>query len=259
MNKYLVYTLVNFRGKYYIDIFKVFLKALLAFSDVSAFDLCIIADELTLPVIEKIKEIKQFPTRHYIKVPVDKTLDTALFRKFDIYQHPNYLEYDRILFLDCDIIVQENIMHLFKAIKAKPNKLYVSQEGSIDSKYWTVDAYLPQNLERMKRNNVKSFNSGTFLFIPTPAMRDHFVKAKEFGLNYKGQHFVDQSIFNYYFLRLNIAQISKYLTNKIVMFPDITRFYPDKMLMHLSGIGGYKTKAPRMKKYFKLILEHKRN
>jgi hypothetical protein len=110
----------------------------------------------------------------------------------------------------------------------------------------------------MKQNNVKSFNSGTFLFKPTEIMRDHFIKAKAFGLQYQGRHFYDQGIFNYYFNRLHIASISKYISKKLVMFPDTTQYYPDKMLMHISGIGRYKMKAPIMKKYLEFIKKHRK-
>lgn len=254
---YLLYTLVNFRSKYYMAIFKVFLQALIAFSDVTKFELCIVCDDKTHPIIEKLKEINRFPHVSYIRVPVDKTLHSALFRKFDVFQHPNYMSFEKILFLDCDIIVQDNIIKLFQSVKTRPNKLYVPQEGTVDGKYWNINAYLPQNIDHMKKQHIQSFNAGTFLFTPTETMRDHFIKAKEFGMEYKGKHFYDQSIFNYYFNRLRIASISSYITKKLVMFPDTNHYYPDKMLMHISGIGRYKEKGPVMKKYLELIKKSK--
>jgi hypothetical protein len=141
-------------------------------------------------------------------------------------------------------------MNLFNNVKAKKNKLYVAEEGTVDGQYWTLDAYLPQNIEYMKKNNIKSFNSGTFLFIPCEEMRDHFIKAKQFGLNYSStKYFYDQSIFNYYFNRNRIACISPYISKNLKMFPDSTLYYPNKILLHFSGIGDYKVKSARMHKY----------
>jgi hypothetical protein len=147
---------------------------------------------------------------------------------------------------------------MFTNISTKPNKLYVPQEGEVDGYYWTTNAYLPQNIEYMKDHNIKSFNTGTFMFVPNDKMRTHFIQVKEFGLKFTGKAFFDQSLANYYFNRLRIAKISPYMTKKLQMFPDITKYYPDKMLMHISGIGRYKQKAPIMKAYLEFI-KHKKH
>lgn len=252
-SKYLLYTLCNYRNSYYIRILKQFLKALIAFSDLSAFDLCIITDDAAYPILSKIKDLSHFSNVSYVTGPRSTSLDHALLRKFDITQHPHYLEYDRILFLDCDIIVQKDIMNLFKNVKAYKNKLYVAEEGQIDGKYWKANAYLPQDIEYMKEHNIKSFNAGIFLFIPSPVMRTHFINAKIWGEQYKGDHFYDQSIFNYYFNRNKIATISPYLTDIFIMFPDEKKYYPNKILMHIAGISRYKEKAKIMKEYLERI------
>ena len=156
------------------------------------------------------------------------------------------------------IIVQDNIVKLFENVKASKNKLYVPEEGDIEGKYWTTDAYLPQNIEYMRKNNIKSFNTGTFLFVPDEKMREHFIRCKEFGLKFSGRMFFDQSALNYYFNRLRIASVNSYMTKKLQMFPDTTKYYKDKMLMHISGIGRYRQKAPIMKAYLEFI-KHKKH
>lgn len=257
MKAYLLYTLVNYKNRHYMAMFRQFLLALSAFSDLSKFDLCVISDPTTLTSVKKTEELRPFGSVSYVEVPPSPDLYHALLRKFDIFQHPRFLEYDKILFLDCDILVQENLANLFRAVRARPNRLYAAQEGNIEDRYWTMNAYLPQDFEHMRAHNVRSFNAGTFLFIPSEEMRQHLIRAKAFGENYRGRHFYDQSIMNYYFLRNGLASISPYITKKLQMFPDTSRYYPRKMLMHISGIGRYKEKAPIMEAYLRFIKRHR--
>lgn len=257
--KYLLYTLVNFRSQPYVAMFKQFLRALIAFSDLSKFDLAIITDEPTLQSIKKLPELFSFSSTSYVIVQENASLETALFRKFDITKHPNYMDYEKILYLDCDIIVQDDIIKLFQAVKVKSNKLFVAQEGDLAEYYWRINAMKNSNIQKMKSEGLQSFNSGTFLFKPTQTMRDHFENAKRFGLTYMKTHtfFYDQPIFNYYFNKNRIAHISSFLTKKLQMFPDTTKYYPEKTLMHISGIGRYKQKALIMKTYLAFIKKHK--
>jgi lipopolysaccharide biosynthesis glycosyltransferase len=202
--------------------------------------------------------MNKFRKVSYIIHPPDKDLNHALFRKFDITEHPDYLAYDKVLYLDCDILVQDNIVKLFDNVETKPGKLYVVKEGDIEGPYWRSNAYAPGNVEKMRKDGVHSFNAGTFLFAPSEEMRHHFKCAKDFGLyKYKGRHFYDQSTFNYYFNVRRIAEVSPYLNRKVKMFPDINTFYPTKMILHLAGIGDYKMKTRRMKKYQALIRQNK--
>lgn len=257
MKAYLLYTLVNYKNRFYLRMFRQFLLALSSFSDLTKFDLCVISDPTTLPAVKKTEELKPFDNVSYIEVTGSPDLYHALLRKFDIFQHPHFMDYKKILFLDCDILVQDNIVKLFRAVRAMPNRLYAAQEGNIEEKYWTMNAYLPQDFEYMRTHNQRSFNCGAFLFVPTEEMRQHLIRAKSFGENYRGKHFYDQSIMNYYFLRNRIASISPYITKKLQMFPDTSKYYHGKMLMHISGIGMYREKAPIMESYLRFIRRHK--
>jgi lipopolysaccharide biosynthesis glycosyltransferase len=252
--KCLIYTLVNFRVEYYTKIFKVFAECLALYSDTSAFELCVITERNTLATIKEILN-KDFPTTFYILIPKDKTLDKALLRKFDITEHPRYLEFDKILFLDTDILVQDNIMKLFKAVETLPNKLYVVQEGDLEEKYWYHGAYKPGDIAQLRKENIQSFNSGIFLFKPSETMRNHLRAAKKFGLEYKGSYkFFDQSVFNYYFNMNRISIISPYMTKKMKMYPEENRYYSTKMMLHVANMSLYKVKADMMKRYLDNVI-----
>ena len=241
--KCLIYTLVNFRVEYYTKMFRVFAQCLSMFSDTNAFELCVITERQNLASIKDI-----FPDASIVLIPKVKTLDQALLCKFDIFRHPRYLEFDKILFLDTDILVQDNIMKLFKAVDTQPDKLYVVQEGDLEQKYWYHSAYKPGDIAQLRKENIQSFNSGIFLFKPSETMRRHFEAAKKFGIEYKSSYkFYDQSVFNYYFNMNRVAQISPYMTRKLKMYPK--RYYATKMFIHMANISLYKVKAKMMQEY----------
>lgn len=224
--------------------FKVFLQSLLSFSDCKAFDLCLICDSLSAKTLKTLKELDNFNT-HYMITCKSKNLYDVLLCKFDICKHPNFLDYHRILYLDTDIVVQKNIMDLFATVTVKKNKLYVAREGNIHDKYWTLGK---KTEDLCKTQQCTSFNSGIFMFHPTPEMQIHFEKAKAFGMQFKNKDsiFYDQPVFNYYFHLNRLVAISKRLGGYLQMFPNCNKQYSDKMFLHVAGINRCNDKAAIM-------------
>jgi len=252
----LVYTLVNFNTRDYLEMFKVFLKSLVLFSKPD-FDLLIITDNATKKDIEKLTDLKILKNVFYLTVPTDKDLYHALLRKCDIVGFQDFDKYDKIMYLDCDIIVQNDINKLFKLVKAKPNKLYAPEEGSLNGKYWTLNSYKKNDFKKLNELGIHSFNSGTMIFKPSKEMKKHFENVKKMALEYKGaHHFYDQSFLNYYFNIRNLSS-TDYITDHVVLFPDTAKFYPYKTILHVAGIGRYKEKAKIMKKYLDQIIQVK--
>lgn len=253
----LVYILLNFNSKYYIAMFQIFIRSILLFSG-TRFDLLIITDIATHSSILELKEIKELETKlniYLIILPVDKDLHHSLLRKCDIVKFPNFLKYKKIMYIDCDVIVQDDINNLFTSIKAKPNILYAPEEGSLDGKYWTLDKYTDEDYIILKKRNIKSFNSGTFIFIPSLKMKEDFINVKRLGLSYRSKHFYDQSFLNYYF-NINGSSSTKYISDHVIIFPDVNKYYPSKTLLHFAGIGRYKEKTKIMKKYLNMLIKN---
>jgi hypothetical protein len=108
-----------------------------------------------------------------------------------------------------------------------------------------------------QKNDVKSFNSGTFLFQPCPEIKEHFANAKEFAKSYKSDgHFYDQSFFNYYFNTRGLSKTEN-ITRQVKMFPDLSTYYPRKTILHVAGLRRYKEKARLMKEYLDFIISQK--
>lgn len=252
----LLYTLVNYNNKEYLKMFRIFIKSLLLFSK-SNYDFLIITDEPTKKIIENYDELRHMKSLHFLVTPTDKNLYNALLRKCDIRLFNNFNNYDKIMYLDCDIIVQNDINKLFNEIKIEKNKLYAPYEGTLDGKYWSLDLYTKKDFETLEKLKIHSFNSGTMIFKPNDQMKKHFENVKILARKYKGNHFYDQAFLNYYF-NINKLSSTKYISNHVVLFPDITKYYPKKTILHFAGIGRYKEKAKIMSEYLNLLTSVKK-
>jgi hypothetical protein len=239
--------------------FNIFLESLHTFSDVHTFDLAIICDFNAKKDIKNNALLKDFNS-FYINVPIDKELKFALLRKFDIIKFKKFNDYSKIMYIDIDIIVQGNILDVFnKVTNIKNNTLYATKEGDLEGKFWYMNnTYKNGNIEKMRTENIHSFNSGMFLFKPSDEMKTHFKNVKKFALDFyknqqeKSNSFFDQSHLNYYF-NINRLSNTNYMNDIYQMFPDTNKYYPKKILLHIAGIGRYKEKSKIMRTYLDFI------
>jgi lipopolysaccharide biosynthesis glycosyltransferase len=255
MSNNLIYTLVNFNTKEYLAMFRIFIQSLILFSK-PKYELLIITDAPSKKIIENFEELKYIKKHHFLLTPTDKNLYNALLHKCDIGSFKFFNNYDKIMYLDCDIILQNDINKLFD-IKIKNNILYAPKEGTLDGKYWTLNLYNKKDFENLTKLGFHSFNSGTMLFKPSEKMKEHFENVKNLALKYNGSHFYDQSFLNYYF-NINKLSNTEYISKYIILFPDVNKYYPEKTIVHFAGIGRYKEKAKIMKNYLNLIITVKK-
>jgi Glycosyl transferase family 8 len=247
--KNLVYTLVTYNTDMYVRVLRVFLESLICYSPGHLHDyhMLIITDRRTRSMIERLPEAMMVSLL-YLLVDEDQDLFHGLIHKFDIIQYVDYMKYDKIMYIDCDIVVQGELLHIFDAVKAERNVLYAPAEGTLDGKFWSLGAYEARDYERLKKRGTKSFNSGTFLFIPTEEMKVHFRNARDLALSYRGKKYFDQSFFNYYFNMRHLSS-TMYIGDYVKISPDPTKYYPYKILIHHSGIGECEEKPRTMSKY----------
>lgn len=256
--KQLLYVLVNFQTKHYVEMFKIYLESLSLYSSLKKIDFLIICDKDAKKAIEGLPELSLFNEHFFHLVPKDRSLKTALLRKFDISEFEGFMNYSKILYTDIDILVQGDILDVFESVPAKHNTLYATKEGTFEEKYWYINTYKNGNIDRLKKDGFHSFNSGMFLFKPSKEMQEHFRNVKAFANSYKGkQHFYDQSFMVYYF-SMNRLSNTDYMNNIYVMFPDEKKYYRGKIVLHIAGIGRYMEKAAIMREYLDFIKTKKK-
>ena len=155
----------------------------------------------------------------WIKIMITESNSTAVqcsMRKIEIFNYTDIHHYDKILYLDSDIIALKNIQIFFDK-ELDPNVLYVKAEN-VDhrSEFHSLESYKYTNeqLEFFEKNNIKSFSCGHFLFKNSNNMKYHFNNVITLIKNYTGNYFYEQSFMNYYFNLNNLTNI-EFLNNYI--------------------------------------------
>lgn len=152
--------------------------------------------------------LKNLPITHLHITPENKTADQVSMRKVEIFSVPVLSNYEKILYLDCDIAVTGSLMPIFDILKSN-DKIYVlkenfgKEEKVYNSEFWHCRK-APHSLETIKyfiENNVYVFSAGQFAFRNSLEIKTHFDNViKEIQKGYDRKiHFYEQSFMNDYF------------------------------------------------------------
>ena len=146
------------------------------------------------------------PDVMYLSIADSKTPEQASTNKLRIFDFPEVSSYDRILFLDGDIIVHMDVNALFSRI-TRNDVLYVSTETTNYSDhtfiYWSLESYTAEELRYLSDNSIHVFNAGTFAFVRTQEMKTHFKNIVNMISAHSGRFFYEQSFMNVYFNKNN--------------------------------------------------------
>ena len=151
-----------FNNKKYVDMLYLLLESIFIYGNVSA-DTTNILIYTSTPLMNIIKKSHLFDSRK-IKFEINNSynnIDKACKSRLDFFELPSMSKYNRVLYLDTDILVKEDINGLFDL--CKEDILYVLEEGSIDccSDYWGQSLF---GDEVDKYNDKTAFTSGILLF-----------------------------------------------------------------------------------------------
>jgi len=194
----------------YIELLNNSIISIVNNSDIN-FDVLIITDEQTKSVIE------QQPFNSFIK-PKYLILDTpvdgieASQHKISVYKYEHISNYDKILFIDCDVVCISDVNVIF-AHELKHNTLYTARNLNIDYSYHKTlyhgfEFLGDEYVNNMTLKQQKPFNTGQFLFKNSKAMQQHFKNIRWFMVFWTGTYFFEQCFMNYYFCTAAIADDS---------------------------------------------------
>ena len=245
--KNLVYFSV-FYNKNYFRLAALLLKSMKAFSSVDGFDILI----LTAPEFrEHAEELAKILPLQIHCIPLT-TLFEAACARLCIFDYPNIDAYDRILYLDSDIIIKKDIAPIFDL--PLNDVLYGIECGHAGSMNFGAQFFDFATIDR----NTTTINSGTLLFNRCAVMRDLFKRIQAHIDCYTGEppYCMDQPFINYHAIKDGLYNNSL-LNDHVSLYEvvDTVPNYKTASICHFSfPIGNVQYNFARMAAFFEKIL-----
>jgi hypothetical protein len=185
-----------------------------------------------------------------IKFEINDTydnIDKACKARLNLFNLNSITNYNKILYLDTDILVKDNINKVFDV--CKEDILYVLEEGEInnDSNFWGKSLF---GNEIINFNDKTAFNSGILLFNNCEKIKDLFNRINE-DINTRIHFFYDQPYIVYNAFKYNLYN-NKVLKSLVVN--NDSNIHSDKVIHHFpGGPGYYEDKIEKMIVFLKSI------
>lgn len=255
MSRDLVYYVIGGNSDY-VQVLRTSIDSLRTFNP--EVDVVIMCDENYASYVEEMLQSIPYKGIEIHLTPSNATHIIASMRKTEIFQYPSIWNYDRVLYLDCDICVGSSLAPIFNGI-SKDDVLYVVPEGTDFERhkcyyYSRADRpYDDQTLGHMQDNGIYVFNAGQFGFKVSATMQKHFKDVCQDKMSYDASiHFYEQSFMNAHF---NPHCAVSYDIEKYVRLTLVPEVEPSIVIYHFCGCGTpYTEKLQKMQQLFKNLL-----
>jgi len=244
--KDLVYYTIGYSPSY-VEITKLSIQTLRMFG--WSGDVMILCDEsLRDMCMQRIADVE------IVTFPDSKTAQEASMRKLTIFDVPGIDSYDRVLFLDSDIVVHVDVSTLFTGV-TNPELLYVSTESTDQNchrhLFFSLENYTEGQLQHFKMYSVHVFNAGTFAFVRGDTMQKHLAAVRRMIAAHKGNFFYEQSFLNVYFNTRGITDRNLFSSDRYVFHHGDTLNHVGKLVHFCGNPGVGLEKIERMTTYMK--------
>lgn len=220
----------------YVSLLKKCIDSIREFTPDPNFDIVIICDADYSTHIENIgiTGVIILTTEEKIKTGIEASLQKVCICNWHLI-----MNYKRVLYLDCDILVLANLNSIFD-IELDHGTLYTFPE-KYDSTYhmdigYGLRDYTDDELKFLEHNNIPTFNCGHFMFTPSDEMKTHFMNVINLIAVWTGPYFYEQSFMNRYF-NINGKMDYKHLKSHVLMFPLHFKIGKRYTINHFAGCG----------------------
>lgn len=212
-NKNLLYYAVF--GVDYSMLLELSLKTLINNKQNKNFDVLFITDIYTLKILRTFECLKEFNWDYCI---VDQPIDgiDASVCKLHIYSYSKIHNYNKILFLDADVVCKGNFAEIFDKHTNGKFEVVLSpvmkrtlppfpEVTKCATLSHSLAFFTQKNKEYILKHNPPVFNAGHFYFENTEQMQEHFKNILWLIKVWPSVYFYEQSFMNQYFNFNNLA------------------------------------------------------
>jgi FkbM family methyltransferase len=255
-SKNLIYLGVFF-NKEYIELLKLFLISAKIYSPLDSIDFLIFTSADFAPDIQALSKELEIPLK--MKFFSFNSVHEASCARLHIFEYEHVMDYDKVMYLDTDILVQGDLMNVFN--EDIGDKIYGMKEGTIEHEIhggWWFD------FSTIEKNTV-AMNGGILLFKATESMKTIFNDINEHIREIKTTgkpmpQCADQPFVNYHFIKAGKYDNKMLETHGLIYCidpPPPPSAPTNVVLCHFVWpIGNAKHKMGRMKPHLTHILKN---
>lgn len=239
--KNLIYFTVYGNG--YYQLLKILLESIHKKTPTKNFDILFICDANMKKKLVPSGFTKHFNCNYMVVSEPEDGIEASK-NKCKIFDWVGINEYNKILFLDCDIMALKNVNSIFEK-NYESGYLYTIynttlNDDALNGMYHSVTKTSKANLEYYRQQNQIAFNCGHFLFVNSLKMQSHFANVRWFMNNFPGSYFFEQAFMVQYFCRNILTKVDVLQEDfKIIIIPnnrDMIKLHNDEtVFLHFAG------------------------
>jgi predicted O-methyltransferase YrrM len=231
-----------FNQEKYVDMFFLLLESIFIYGNLDNNTHILVYT--STPFMNKMKQSHLF-NNEKIKFEINDTydnIDKACKARLDLFHLPSVQNYSKILYLDTDILVKDNIHNVFHV--CEEDILYVLEEGEINNEtdFWGKTLF---GNEIENYNDKTAFTSGILLFNNCEKIKDLFNKINEdmikrpYNFSFYDQPYIIYNTFKYNLYNNKIL--------KSLVVNNDNNIHSEKVIHHFpGGPGVYQHKIDAM-------------
>jgi len=238
----------------YVDMFYLLLESLITYGIKDNTEILVYTSTQFMNLIKnKFQTLQNGNGKVKIRFEINDTylsVDSACKSRLDLFDLESIKHYNKILYLDTDIIIKGDLKKVFNL--CVNDVLYVLEEGAIDdpTDYWGKSLF-GNELQKYKKNE-SAFSSGILLFNNCEKIRGLFEKINE-DIIKRPHTFHDQPYFVYNAFKYNLYE--KKLA--LVAANNDHNIHSNKVIHHFSGGPGvYQHKIIYMTNFLNKLKNH---